>query len=358
MIPRLFEKDETAFTTFGICLLHDAIVCQVTEERNGEYALYMEYPRDGFCADEIIVDRIIYANPHDNATRPQPFRIYEVTFDMVGNLVVQAQHISYQLNHIIAFDYGARPSSPTVMWNGIEGARVTAANPFSFNTDIAPAIGPDIAVSAHYAFSIRDAIGGFEHSMLYIFGGELEWDMYDVNLWAARGADNGVKIAYTKNLTGMTYDIDISDSITAAIAYWQKDGATSVRSNIQTVPRTLQYNHVAIVDASGDFDTAPTRADLNDYASAWLARNKNPASLSVEVSFVPLWQTEEYKEYAALEHVALCDTVEVIYPPLNIDVQAKVVKTVYNVLADRYDELTISTIKKSLADTICDLMKG
>jgi phage minor structural protein len=86
-------------------------------------------------------------------------------------------------------------------------------------------------------------------------------------------------------------------------------------------------------------------------------KNAPTPKVSVDVEFVPLWQTDEYKKYYGLEHVAMFDTVQVIYPPLNLDLKAKVVKTVYNVLADRYDEISVSTVKQTLTDTIFTLMK-
>ena len=126
---------------------------------------------------------------------------------------------------------------------------------------------------------------------------------------------------------------------------------------MQTATNSYSYNRIIVLDATQDFDSTPTQAQLNTYAANYLTNNPPTPSVSVEVEFVPLWQTEEYKEFYGLEHVGLCDTVEVIYPPLNIDVKAKVVRTVYNVLLDRYDELTISTIKPTLADTIYGLIK-
>ena len=53
------------------------------------------------------------------------------------------------------------------------------------------------------------------------------------------------------------------------------------------------------------------------------------------VSFVALWQTEEYKHIANLERVKLCDTVTVEFEKLGISAKAKVVKTVYDVLKER-----------------------
>lgn len=192
--------------------------------------------------------------------------------------------------------------------------------------------------------------------MIDLFGGELEFDRYDVKLWQSRGSDNGVKIAYTKNLTGLEYDIDMSDVFTGVVAFYQSQDVY-VESDLQTVASPYGYSHDIAVDASSDFEDIPTKAQLNTWASNYLASHPSTPSVSVEVQFVPLWQTEEYKDFYGLEHVSLCDTVEVVYPPLGLDLKAKVVKTVYNVLADRYEEITISTIKPTLADTIFSLME-
>lgn len=353
MIPRLYEKTETAFTSFGICPLVNAISCIVTEERNGEYTLTMEYPREGRWATEIIVDRIILAEPHDNATNSQPFRIREVTFDMNGNMVIQAEHISYQLNNYIIGIGSVSFTTAATMWTNMVAKHVAGSNPFTFTTDISTVKSLTMEIEQPTGF--RSLLGG-AGGMVDVFGGEFEFDRYAVSLHASRGSNNGVKIAYSKNLTGLTYDIDMDGCVSAVVVYWSKDGQSA--QNAQATTNTYSYNRFALVDVSNDYETKPSTATLQAYAQSWLASNATPPTLSVEVQFVPLWQTEEYKEFYALEHVNLCDTVKVLYPPLNIDVQAKVVRTVYDVLLERYTELTISTVKQSLADTIYDLMKG
>lgn len=71
-----------------------------------------------------------------------------------------------------------------------------------------------------------------------------------------------------------------------------------------------------------------------------------------EVSFVQLWQTEEYKDLAALERVSLGDTIHVYYPKMNITEDVRVIKTVYNVLLDRYDSIELGDSKGSAAGEI------
>ena len=74
---------------------------------------------------------------------------------------------------------------------------------------------------------------------------------------------------------------------------------------------------------------------------------------NITVDFVQLWQTEEYKDYAPLQRVRLCDTVSVYYPELGVEaVKTKVIKTVYNVLLDRYDQIELGTPQTTLAQAI------
>jgi len=357
MIPRLFEKSATNFDNYGICSLADCVSCAVTEERNTGFFLEMEYPREGRWADKIAVDRIILADPYDHSEMAEPFRIVSVDYDMLGTMQIYAEHISYQLNSVMiganAQDPGTR--YPSKFWE-VENRYLKSSNPFTFETDIEDDNGTVYKYGCDVPTALKTLLGGMKGSMIDLFGGELKWNRLKVQLLQARGADNGVKIAYSKNLTGLQYSVDMSNVYTGVVAYY-KSGDTYVESALQTKTHSYSYSRDIAVDASSYFDSDPTVAQLNTWAANYLNSNAPDPTVSVDIEFIPLWQTEEYRDYYGLEHVSLCDTVEVIYPPLNLDLKAKVVKTVYNVLADRYDEITISTVKPTLADTIFTLMK-
>ena len=62
------------------------------------------------------------------------------------------------------------------------------------------------------------------------------------------------------------------------------------------------------------------------------ANNIGVPRVSLTVSFVPLEQTEEYKDIGLLERVELCDTVNVEFPALGVSATAKCVRTVYDAL--------------------------
>lgn len=358
MIPRLYEKTETAFSSYGICPLTDAVSCLVTEERNGEFTLEMTYPRDGRWSNEIVVDRQILAVPRDGASQAEPFRIVSVDFDMNGDMLINAEHISYQLKHVITGTFSGYTRYPAKVWQtATDSANLLTANPFTFQTDISDDNGTVRHYGSELPVALKSILGGTDGSIIDLFGGELEWNRYNVILHSARGSDHGVKIAYTKNLTGLTYNIDMSSVCSGAVAYY-KDADNYVQGTVQTITNSYSFNRIAILDASGDFsNSVPLQSDLDTYAANWLNSNAKTPAVSVEVEFIPLHQTEEYSNLYGLEHVALCDTVTVQYPPLNLEVIAKVVKTVYDVLRDRYDEIIISTVRSSLADTIYQLMR-
>lgn len=361
MVPLLFEKDATDFSTRGLYTLSDAISCTVTEERNGLFELELVYPTDGNHFSEITEDRLIVAFPHENGTK-QAFRIYRREASIEGTVTFYARHISYQLSFIpVDLCSGLTDSAQTMMETLAQAAQV--ACPFSFESDITTAAALSFAVTAPVGF--RSALGGMEGSVLDHFGGEFEWDNWTVRLLENRGSDNGVRIAYGKNITEYDDALDIGETITGVMAYYAYTDENEQAQIVYTNPKIITnestefaHERIAPLDCSGEFDSVPTVQALTDYATLWLHRTSNAdPTQEINVSFVPLGQTAEYTGLAELERVSLCDTVKVSYPALGISVKKKVTRTVWNVLSNSYDEITLGT-EQTLADTIVELQSG
>ena len=96
MIPILFSSDETDFDNHGLGDLVDATRCEVTEERNGQYELELDYPKTGALFSEITEERIVKAKPND-IDDPQLFRLYRSTKPIDGLVTFYGHHISYDL---------------------------------------------------------------------------------------------------------------------------------------------------------------------------------------------------------------------------------------------------------------------
>lgn len=360
MIPILYAAAETDFASFGLGTLPDAISCIVAEERNGEFELSMTYPAGGARANDLTVDNIILAPSNDSATsldKWQPFRIYSVAANLNGTLIVSAEHISYQLNHIVVMPFSA---------SDVAGAMLGISNhcvgdvPFAF---VATKSGNGIYDQIVPA-SARNRLGGADGSILDIYGGEYEWDRWNVRLHAARGNDNGVVVAYGKNLTDMEQITSVETALTGVVPFYYKDGEDGIGVLVTlpecmiSTPGSANYGRTIPLDLSGDFEQPPTIDQLRSRASAYLSANKVVSPIvSLQASFVPLWQTLEYRSIAPLEHVSLCDTVTIWHAGLGISAKAKVVRTEFDVLAEHYTAIDLGESKRGLDSTIADLWK-
>lgn len=360
MMPILYDYYETDFSTMGLGALPDAIKCTVTEERNGIYELSMTYPVDGLNYSNLAVDRIILAPPNDQ-DRPQPFRIYSCRPSMAGTVIVSAEHISYQLNSI-----PCEPFNASDVGEALQGLKDHAIGPmpFTFWTDKQSRGGylqwtPD---------SIRSRLGGVQGSILDVYGGEYEWDRYLVKLHEARGEDNGVVVAYGKNLISLEQEINLASMLTGIYPYYYGDDGSEAGGNktlvhlperVISVAADCSYPRVKPVDLTDKFDAPPSATQLRAAANSYIKANKlTTPKVSISVSFVPLWQTQEYGDLAPLERVRLCDYVTVRFLQMGIDAKAQVVKTVHNVLLNRYDSVELGDAKQSLDSTIANLIKG
>ena len=346
MNPILYESDETNFITNGLGRLPDCVSCKVTEARNGEYELQLKYPVTGRHFADITDDRIISAIPADGK-EPQPFVIYRHSKPMNGIVTFYAQHISYRLNYI-----PVRPFRATNAADAMQCLSQYAAVscPFTFWTDRVVN-----ATCAHdVPGSIRSRLGGTEGSMLDCYGGELEWDKWTVKLHTARGVNRGVKIRYGKNLIDLLQDHNLSNVVTAVYPYWSRDGVyKELPERVVSTAHEFSWSRVEVVDITEDYENEPSEATMRSWATNYLSGKQTPKD-SIKFSFVALWQTKEYEQIAPLERVNLCDTVTISYEPLGVETTAKVIRTVYDVLKERYESIEVGQGRTNLAATIIE----
>ena len=348
MIPILFDQTEKQFTSGGLGFLVDCTSCRVSEERNGVFECEFVYPITGPKYDLIKEKAIIYAT-HDDTQIPQPFDIYARSAPINGLVTFYAHHISYRLSNSVVMPFTATSCADAMQ--KIQANIITDRDDdFTFWTDKTTAGAYEKAVPS----IVRTTLGGEEGSLLDVYGrGDYEFDKFAVRLYKNKGTDTDVEIRYGKNLIDIEQKIDDSNSYNAIVPYWLNEEDGSLR----TLPEGYVYHNdgsayiIAIPFPMNDyFETMPTveamrlkAQQLLDSSDAWVP------SQSVSINFAQLWQTEEYEQYAPLQRVKLCDTVRVYYPELGVDaLRERVVKTVYNTLLDRYDEITLDELPTTL----------
>ncbi len=354
MKPILYSAGETQFRSNGLGRLSEATKCLVTEERNGQYELEMDYPITGRHYKEIIEERIIAAR-HDDSDDIQPFRIYKITRPMNGIVTVSARHISYQLSKVAVMPFSADTCAAA-----LSGMIANSVGDCPFT------IWTDKLLEAHFSVdvpsSFRSLLGGVSGSILDIYGpGEYEWDKFTVKFHSHRGSDQNVYIRYGKNMTDVKKTTDTSNLWTGILPYWAGTDEAE-QAILVTLPEQVIYSDyaedyvyrmVVPVDFSSAFQSQPTEAQLRSRAQTYVNANAHDGiPASIDVSFVALWQTEEYKNWAPLQKLKLCDIVTVYHRGLGIENKAKIVSVTYDVILERYEKMTIGEVKTSLGDSI------
>ena len=354
MTPRYYAADNEIKGN-GVGALRDALYCTVKEERNGSYELEMGYPVSGRHYSELTLRGLICAKPNPYSEE-QYFRVYKISRPINGQVIISAQHISYDLCGIPVAPYTAGTAAQAL--DRLK-SQATVECPFEFWTDLSTTA--DFAATV--PSSLRSLLGGIDGSILDVYGGEYEWDNYTVKLHSERGTNRGVSIRYGKNLTDLTQEENCTNVYTGVYPYWA-DSAGAV-TQISTGPvvdvpeNQYSFARVLLLDLSQDYTERPTDEQLKQSALSYIKANKiGVPKVSLKLSYAQLEQTVEYKGKALLERVGLCDTVHVTFERLGVDATAKVIKTTYNVLLDRYDSVELGTPRSNLASTIVGIEKS
>ena len=332
----------------GLGGLPDAIECVVSHEINGIYELQMRYPVTGQHFEEIEIGRFIMAKP-DDLTDAQPFRVYRITKPLNNVVTVYARHICYDMQGIVVEPFSA--GSLTEAFQTIPTV-LTPANSFNFQTTRSVASGIEITEPR----PLWKLLGGQEGSLLDVYGGEWDFDGYDVKLVTQLGTNRGVTIRYGKNMTDLEQDATIEAAYSGVYPFWydeETETLVTLTEKFVTVPGAVVTNRVLTLDCSDDFDTQPTEQQLRDRANAYISANSiGNAKTSWKVSFVSSTGYED--DLRLLEQVQLGDTLGVHYDRMGVDATARAVKTEYDVLAGRYKAVTIGRVKQSLAQIIVE----
>ena len=346
MIPILFEKDETAFNNNGLGRLRDCISCIVTEERNGIYECDFEYPVTGSRYDDILIGRIIGVT-HDDSDDIQPFDIVSYTKPIDGIVTFHCVHISYRQSYMTVT--GSNINSLADAFDLFSTAE--PSNPFFYSTDKTST--GFLACADGIPRSVRQMLGGIEGSVLDAYGGEYEFDKWNVILHSSRGEIRDFSIRYGVNMLEYNDDLDSSGTYSSCIPYYANGEDIVLGDRVDSGNSTLTGRGECIpLDLTDKFESAPTKAALEAEALSYLNSNQTSIpSQTITVSFVRL-QDLGYSEFDNLYKCNLCDSLRVIFPDYNTSGMFKIVKTVWNVLADKYDEMELGSLSITLSEAL------
>lgn len=332
-------------TNNGLGRLEEATYCQVHHELNGEDELELRYPVSGGMFDRLQLRNIIVAKA-DKQRGNQPYRIYSITKPLSGIVTAYARHLAYDLDGVVVEPYTA--STITEALAGLKSHAMTG-NPFTFTTTRTTSANFTVKVPS----SVRSLMGGRSGSLLDVYGGEYTFDEYTVSLENSVGQNRGVSVRYGVNMLNLEQEENCANCYTGIVAYWTKENEPVIYSPVYVASNAYGYVKVLTVDMSDKWDSVPTQAALNTAAKNYIVENQiGVPKVSWTVDFVPLEDTEEYKNIAALEQVNIGDTVNVVFEKFGINASARVREVTWDVLKNRYVSVRLGSPKTNAADTI------
>ena len=351
MIPKLLDRMESEIGPLPSCIKGNVI-----EERNGMFEAEITYPLFSLNWEELKRGNIIVVDANDTL-KDQMFRIYKVSKPINGRIVVYARHIFFDLARDLI--------------EGIELENASceyALNELFRNSQFSSRFKgySDIINAQNYkmpTINLIKAIGGHQGSILdtYGTGAEILRDNRNVHVLNRRGHDNGVTIEYAKNMTGLNIEYDDSSLITRIkpIAKYtdENNDEILVESEPKYIdsPKINDYETPFIeeIDFSDKFgeSSKPTPEKLKTLAENYFRDNKcDEIKINIKVEFIPLSKCVGYENIQ--DEISLCDIVTIKDYRYKLDTQAKVIKTHYDFLADRYEKMELGEPKVSLGDLV------
>ena len=301
------------FNNNGLAVLDECIVAEVTEELNGEYSLYIEYPSDSRKATHLVELNIIKANE-------QLFRIYKVERqqEATRRIKVWARHIFYDLAFYFIESVNLVNAN---MKEAIEGTIPPEAQAvFEF-------LAPERNI---YPIKLRNinALEGL-FNLIEIYGGELIRDNFTIEILEKLGEGKGTTIRYGKNIKGLKAIIDTSEFATRIYPIGDNNLVLQERyiEAEGEIANILPYPITRKVEFSGCKDVE----ELRELAKKYIKKVSNPF-INITVELLELSKTKEYGKYAKLFNMELGDIVKVEHERLGIYSELRVIKKVTDLL--------------------------
>jgi len=362
----LYSKNETDFLHNGLYILDGHIISPVvTEELNGLYMLEFDYPIGVSYAKEILPERIVKCPVPDMAA--QLFRIAYIQKSLPGLIHVTAYHIFYDLVDNLVED------TFVVNKNGQQAiTQILSATQYAHSfigTSNISAINSARLVRLNPAAIFLD--DGLENGFLSRWGGEIIRDNFHIYIQTVRGSDNGVSIRDKKNLKGYTSDVDFQ-SVCTRIMPQGFDGlflpekyvdSLLIGNYVKPKIRIIKYESVkaAVGDRAGDEDAVPlpeAYAMLRTLAKKEYSENYiDLPKATYSVAFAPLAETEEYKNFAALETINIGDTVIVVHEGDGLEIEARMISYRYDPFLQAYISITLGNYEPKFTDVAKDIKR-
>ena len=370
MLPRLYETslDKSSYAGNGLGFIKYCKKCEVTEELNGEYTLSMTvHPWDNL-AEKIKVNRIIKAKSN-STDKPQLFEITKHVVQTNGEIEITGQHIKYLGLQNCMFRTSTFPDSKNGTPQEIADflfENLYFDNLFTFYSDITDKV--DFKLSDIESKKLGDVFGGSDYSLISEFGGEFHYDNFNISFLKKRGSDSDFKLMFGKNISDFNQTIS-NDTCYSHIVAFAKVSKSDENTTVVVCGEPYLTNQNQVFPKVKFIDK--TEDIKNYFGNDWKVNPTTGLNMTDTLQMLYYYAYEHFKnEYKSrtekeinitvthkaelneMKNLSLGDTIKICYGEDKQSLSARVIKTVYDSLAEKYKSIEVGSPKVNLISFI------
>ena len=350
---RLYEQDTTDFSNNGLKILNPTSAKITRNLIEYTYQLELTHLLDekGMMLTE---ERILGYNG-------QYFRISSIRRNLKEVSII-AKHIFFDLNKNFIEDINIKNKTGSMALAHILGG-TSYPHSFSATSDI-----DTVASSRLVRKNVVSAlIGDTDNSFINRWGGELDIDGFTFKLNEKIGKDDGYTIQYGKNLTGLDLQLNMLEVVTrirpVGFDGIEIDGlyvdSPYIDNYALPIIKEIKYENVKWKgspnyeeredDDSYIYDNlAEAQAKLIELATNEFVVNEiDLPKTTINIEFIELSKTEEYKHLKFLQNINIGDTVHIYHKPLDINLKSRCIEYVYDCILNKYETITLGSYTKN-----------
>nr|WP_243280362.1 phage tail spike protein [Clostridium paraputrificum] len=325
--------------------------------KKSEYLVTLEHPIDSFGRWKYIDYENVISVENDG--KKKLYRIFNIVKSLYS-VTAYARPLFFDLIDNVLLD--VRPT----LKNGEEALNIILEGTgFTGHSNIS-----NINTSYYVRKNIVEAIlGNDENSFLNRWGGEVLLDNFDIYINDKIGSDNGVRVEFGYNLNEIEEDINIEEVATRIIPTGYNgimlDGSTPwvdsplIKKYTKPKMRVINFDDVKVKESETDeegFNTIEeARAELIKRCNTLYEEGIDKPKINYKIDMINLANTTAYKDYIKLVTVNEGDTVTCYIPGLDIDVKARVIDFVKDLITGEYISLELGNVQNNFFNNQADL---
>lgn len=273
-------------------------------------------------------------------TLPRLFRVFEVIEDSKAlEIRVLARAICFDELGNLVKRFNPQGVSAKDALDGMVNDLTNTDHALRYHTRLTTPVSAEWAKK-----NAVQALGDPESGLAALTGGLLVRDNGDISLIPAQEYGAGITIEHGKNLIGVTARLNTAEVVTRLLPVGRGSDGNDLYLPEMYIDSPMISDYPApraqLLNAKGD-----THQALRAEAQEMFNRGCDLPEIEIEVDFILLGDTEEYKQYRNLQAVSLHDSLRVRHEGLGLDFKARVLSYVFDALLGRYKSLTIGNVK-------------